>query len=482
MGYDASMYINGERKEASNGERIVVHSPIDESVIGSVPQGTREDAVEALISAKNAQKEWARLPALDRAKYIRLLADQVIANKEELAKILSMEQGKPIKESRGEVETTALFLRFAAENASRIEGEILTSSKKDEQIWIQRVPYGVTVGLVSWNFPLAIAARKLGNALVCGNAMVLKPPSVTPLTVMKMAELVEKVGFPKGVLNIVTGRGSEMGDELAKNEITKLVSLTGGTEAGRSLLRAAAQNITVLRLELGGKAPFIIMDDVDLEKAAEAALIARFTNCGQICTCNERMYIHKNIYQDFLNIYIEKIKQLTVGNPLDEDTDIGPKVSKEELEKLQIMVDNAIMDGAKILYGGGKLEGTQFEKGYWFGPTVLEVDNNNNKIMQEEIFGPVSPVMKVNDFEEALMYANDCNYGLSAYLFTSDMYKIMQAVRELEFGEIYTNRTNGEEINAFHNGFKLSGMGGEDGKHGLEGYLQKKTVYMNYCK
>lgn len=474
------MYIGGQWLDSSSGEKIEVENPFNEEIIASVPKGTREDAKFALECAQKAQKEWALLPAQERAEYIKALAEKMEKNKEKLAKSLTREQGKPLREALAEVDGSILFLTYAAESARRIEGDIVTSEMKDEQIWIQRVPYGVTVGLIAWNFPLALATRKLGNALVCGNSMIIKPPSDTPITVLEMAKLADEVGFPKGVLNIITGPGRTVGDELVRNPITKLVTLTGSTGAGREVYKAAAENITVLRLELGGKAPFIVMDDADVDKAVEAAVISRFTNCGQICTCNERMYIHEKIYDEFMDKFIAKVKQLKVGNPMEDDTDIGPKVNRAEVEKLERMVQKAKDEGAKIIIGGNRLRTGQYSKGYWFEPTIITNVTNDMEIMQEEIFGPIVPVMKIKDFDEALNYANDSKYGLSAYLFTRDLRKVMRAVNELEFGEVYVNRPNGELVNAFHNGFKLSGVGGEDGKYGLEGYLQKKTLYINY--
>ena len=477
---DLMMYINGEWKDASNGARVDVVCPADESVIGSVPQGTKADVAAALESAEAARKSWAKRPAMERAGFISKLMEKVRENKEELARILSMEQGKPINEARGEIDGTAYLLQYATENAPRIEGDILTSSKQDEQIWLQRVPYGVTVGIIPWNYPLALTARKIGNALVCGNVMIVKPPTVTPLAILKLAELADQCDFPKGVLSFVTGRGSEIGGELVRNPISKLISLTGSTEAGRKLYDSAAQYIKVLRLELGGKAPFLLMDDADIDAAVESAVVSRFTNCGQICICNERMYIHKDVYDAFVGKLIERTRKIKVGPSLAEDTEMGPKVSREELSHLNEVMEKALAQGAKILYQKELPDDDMFKKGYWFMPTILEVPDNSLDIMHEETFGPILPLLKVENFDEALKYGNDCDYGLSAYLYTNDMKKIMRTVNELEFGEIYINRPCGEEFNAFHNGYKISGVGGEDGRYGMEGYLQKKSVYVNY--
>lgn len=461
-------------------EKIDVLNPYNNEVIGRVPKGSKEDAYLALEAAQAAQKEWAALPAQTRAGYVLELAKILEDNKKMLSELLTSEHGKPIKEAIAEIEGSIGFLKYAAESARRIEGEITTSENKDEQVWIQRVPYGVVVGIVAWNFPLALSARKIGNALVAGNTMVVKPPSETPLTVMKFAELISKSSLPKGVLNFVTGSGRVVGDALVRNDITKLVTLTGSTKAGIEVFKAASENVIDVHLELGGKAPFIVMDDADIDKAARCAAIARFSNCGQICTCNERMYVHEKVYDEFKNKFIEHVKKIVVGDPMDPKTTMGPKVNKAEVEKLNDMKEQAIKEGAKVLYEMTPTEGLPTPNGNWFYPVVLEVNDNKNIIMQTETFGPIAPIMKIKSFDEAIELANDSEYGLSAYLFTNNAKNIMRMVNELEFGEVYVNRENGELLNAFHNGYKKSGLGGEDGKYGLEGYLHKKTVYMNY--
>ncbi|WP_413113610.1 aldehyde dehydrogenase [Thaumasiovibrio sp. DFM-14] len=476
----SKLYIDGQWSDASSNETITILNPSNEEIVGYAPSATRQDAQKALQSSERAAKAWANLPAQTRAGYVAKLADKLEQNAAWYAHLLTNEQGKTLTDAYGEVSGSVGFLRYAVESARRIEGEIFTSENQDEQIWIQRVPYGVTVGLLAWNYPLALAARKLGNALVTGNTMVVMPPADTPLAVLEFAKLIAECDFPKGVVNIISGEGAVVGDELVKNPITKLVTLTGSSEVGSILYRSASDNITALNLELGGKAPFIVLDDVDVDSVVEMAVNSGFANCGQICTSNERMYIHKAIYDEFMAKFIEKVGKLKVGNPLDSDTDVGPKVNAREIENLTRMVERAREQGATIEIGGGRPEGAQFEKGYWFAPTVITNVTNDMDIMKEETFGPIVAAMPVNSFEQALEYANDIDLGLSGYVYTNDMRKIMQAVNELEVGEIYINRPNGELLNGYHTGFKRSGIGGEDGKYGLEGYLQKKTVYINY--
>ncbi|SHH57552.1 aldehyde dehydrogenase [Clostridium grantii] len=476
-----NMFIDGKWVPASSNETIEVLNPANEEVIATVPMGTREDARKALESAREAQVTWSKLTAQRRGEYLRELANELLKEKKHLAELLTTEQGKLISMAYEEVEGTAQFISYAAESARRIQGEILYSDVEEEQIMIQRIPYGVTVGLLTWNFPLALAGRKLGNALITGNTMVLMPPLHAPLAVYELGKIIERV-LPKGVINIVTGAGNVIGDELVRNPITKLVTLTGSTEIGRHIYKAAADNLTVISLELGGKAPFIVLEDADIDKAAKLAVLSGYDNCGQICTSNERMYIHKDVYDEFMEKFVAGVKQLKVGNPMDPDTNIGPKMNINELNKLVTMVDKAKEQGAKIIVGGNRLTEGEFKTGYWFEPTVITNVTNYMEIIQEETFGPIVAAMKVESFDEALQLANDCKYGLSGYIFTKNMGNIMRAMNELEVGEIYVNRRNGELINGFHAGIKLSGVGGEDGKHGLDIYSQKKTIYLNYGK
>ena len=474
------MYINGEWVESSSGEMIEVENPTNGEIIGAVQAGNAEDGKRALEAAAAAQPAWAATPAVERGNILMRLMDKLSEKREHFARLLTMEQGKTYSLALGEADVTCDYVNLPAQCARRIEGDILPSDNPDEHIWIHKVPYGVTVGLAAWNFPLALAGRKFGPSLTAGNTMVVKPPSITPLAVMEFAQLVDESDLPPGVLNIVTGGGSSIGKELVSNPITRLVSMTGSVGTGQELYRLAADNITVVRLELGGKGPFIIMEDADIDKAVEAAMFSRYLNCGQVCTCNERMYIHEAVYDEFLEKYIRASSKLKIGDPMDPDTDLGPKVCLEELEKIEGMVQQALDDGCKLALGGKRPTGGIFKKGYWYEPTILTEATNDMAIMREEIFGPVTPIARISSFDEALKLANDSDFGLEAFLFTRDMRRVERAVLELDFGEICINRGMGEQRQGFHNGFKLSGTGGEDGKYGLENYLAKKTFYVNF--
>lgn len=473
------MFIDGHWVPSDSGQTINVENPANENIFATVQAGSATDAQRALEAAQRAQPAWSALPAIERGQFLLKLADKVKENRDYLARILSTEQGKPFPEAQGEVDGTAYFFSYAAEAARRLEGDIFPSDNRNEQIWIQRVPYGVTVGLVAWNYPLALAGRKLGPALVTGNTMVVLTHVDTPVTVLEFGRLVQEAGIPNGVINLVTGYGREIGEALVRNPITRQVTLTGSVRAGREVFRAAAENITAIRLELGGKAPFIVMEDADLDKAVRAARDARFANCGQICTSNERMYIHEAIYDTFMDRFLNDVAALKVGDPFDA-VDLGPKVNRPEVEKLEALMKDAIAKGARVEIGGRRLREGNYARGFWFEPTVLTGVDHGMAIMRDEIFGPIVPVQKVSGFDEALALANDSNFGLSAYVFTQNMQRVMQVINRLDFGEIYINRGIGEMVQGFHTGYKLSGLGGEDGKYGLDNYLQKKTMYVNY--
>lgn len=473
------LFINGVWEKSSSERTESILSPSDESVVGTVNVASVEDSEKALQAATAAQKLWKKWPARKRAELMRAFAQEIRENKDFLAKLLVKEQGKLISWAYGEVEATSTFIEYACDWARQIEGDILPSDNPDEQIWIKKVPRGVVVAITAWNFPLALAARKLGPAMVAGNAVVLKPTPDAPLATLALCDIANKVGIPPGLLNMVTG-GVEVGKYLVESPMTKMVTMTGSTPTGQAIFRSAANNLAHLQLELGGKAPCIIFEDADLELAAAGALHSRFDNCGQICTCNERMYVHEDIYDAFMEIFMAKVKELKLGDPMKDGIDIGPKMNAAGVKQLEDIVEESIKDGAIVSYGGKKPVGKAFEKGYWFEPTILENVSQSMKIVHEETFGPVLPVIKFKDFDEVVGYANDSEFGLAAMVFTQDLKKIMQLQDELEFGEIYINRGHGEQHQGFHNGLKMSGTGGEDGKYGFEQYLEKKTFYVKY--
>ncbi len=475
----AAMYIDGQWQTVRDQELLQVENPADESTISYIVNGTVADADAAVHAAKAAFVKWSVKPAIERASYVQALADEMQKELPRLAALVTAEQGKPIRQAKDEIDAAITFLRFAAEQARRISGDIVTSDNLDEEIHIRKHPYGVVVGLTAWNYPAALVTRKLGPALVSGNTFILLSHENTPLSGLAIAELAQRVGIPDGVFNVLTGKGPVVGQRLVEHPDTSLITMTGSTRAGIQIARSASDGLKVVRLELGGKAPFIVMDDADVDAAVTAAVDARYTNCGQVCTCNERMYLHDKIADQFLEKFIAASQAMKIGDP-NTDVDIGPKVSGLEVEKIEEIVQRGITNGAEILLRGGALNDGVFEKGHWFAPTILEVADNGSPLMQEEIFGPVVAAKRVVDFEEAVHHANDTSFGLSAYLFTQQAKRVSQAPYLLKYGEVYINRSLGEAVQGFHSGWGMSGLGGEDGQYGFDAYMRKQTTYLNW--
>ncbi len=478
LGGEPKMYLGGSWIEAD--ERRPVINPADESTVASVPEGNEGHVERALLAARKAQRGWGRKSGVERGAALRAIAAGIRARGEELARLVVAEQGKTITEARGEVGGTAGFFDYYATFERGQVGAMFASDEAGEQLLVKSVPYGVVVGITPWNYPAAIFARKVAPAIMAGNAIVLKPHEETPLASLALARIVEEAGVPPGVVNVVTGAGREVGDALVRHPLTQMVTVTGSVRAGREILGTAAENITPVSLELGGKAPFIVLEDADLEAAVESAVNARFWNCGQVCTCNERTYVHGDLYEEFVERFVERASSLRMGDPMREDVQMGPKVSEAELRKVEAMVGDAVEAGASVALGGGRPEGEEYEKGYWFEPTVLTGATNEMEIVQQEVFGPVLPIQPFDDFEQAIDLANDSRYGLTAYVFTSDFGRAMRAVDDIDFGEVYVNKIGPEQLQGFHTGYRLSGMGGDDGPYGYERYFRRKTVYLRY--
>jgi lactaldehyde dehydrogenase / glycolaldehyde dehydrogenase len=473
------MYIGGSWATASETRPVI--NPADESVIADVPEADEGHAGQALEAARRAQREWARKSGVERGAVLKAVADVIRDRREELARLVVAEQGKTITEARGEVgDAAAGFFDYYATFERAQVGTMFAPDETNEQLFVKSVPYGVVVGIIPWNYPAALFARKVAPAIMAGNTIVLKPHEDTPLSALALAGVLEEAGVPPGVVNVVTGAGRTVGDALVRHPITRMVSMTGSVRGGREILAAAAENITPVSLELGGKAPFIVLEDADVVAAVENAVDARFWNCGQVCTCNERTYVQRAIYDEFVERFVEAASSLRMGDPTREDVQMGPKVNEPELDKVEALVKGAVDQGAEIVLGGRRPEGEEFERGYWFEPTVLTGTTNDMDIVQREVFGPVLPIQPFDDFDEVVGFANDSPYGLTAYVFTSDLHKAMRAIDDIDFGEIYVNKIGPEQLQGFHTGYRLSGMGGDDGPYGYERYLRRKTVYLHY--
>ena len=479
LGKEPAMYVGGSW--VTTEEKRPVINPANESTLAEVPEAGAEHATHALEAAQKAQRGWARKTGPERGAVLRVVAEKIRANKEEIAQLIVAEQGKTITEARGEVgDAAAGFFDYYATFERAQVGAMFAPDAANEHLMVRNVPYGVVVGIIPWNYPAALFARKVAPAIMAGNAIVLKPHEETPLAALALAGIVEEAGVPPGVVNVVTGAGRVVGDALVRHPLTAMVTVTGSVRGGREILAAAAQNIVPVSLELGGKAPFVVLEDADLEAAVENAVDARFWNCGQVCTCNERTYVQRGVYDEFVERFVEAASALRMGDPTREDVQMGPKVSKPELEKVEAIVGGAVEDGAEVVLGGRRPEGEEFARGYWFEPTVLTGTTNDMDIIQSEVFGPVLPIQPFDDFEEVLDLANDSRYGLSAYVFTSDLHKAMRAIDEIDFGEVYVNKIGPEQLQGFHTGYRLSGMGGDDGPYGYERYLRRKTAYLHY--
>lgn len=447
---DTPLYIDGTWREAS-GTVLDVYDPRNERTLAAVASATGAEVHQALEAARRAQRGWARTPAAVRGAFLRGAADLVRRHRDLLARLISLEVGKPVGQGYGEVDFAEGFLRYNAEWDRRLEGDILPGDSVGETIHLLRVPVGVVAAICPWNFPLAVLCRKLGPALVTGNTIVIKPSEISPLSTLAFVRLLhDALGLPAGVVNVVSGAG-DTGQALVDDPLTSLVSFTGHRDTGKAVMARASNRLTRVSLELGGKAPAIVWSDADLDLAVSSILAARHTNCGQVCTAAERVLVHRDVLEPFTERYVAAARGLHVGDPL-EGADMGPLVSAAQFAKTSAAVELARREGARVVTGGGRPDGKAFESGYWFAPTVLRDVSPAMSVMVEETFGPVTPILGIDSIEEAIEIANASRYGLSAYLFSRDYGTVMRTVDDLDFGEIYINRTLGESIHAHHAG------------------------------
>ena len=472
-------FIDGEFvSNSSNASFITVINPATEEVISEVPNGTVAEIDAAVLAAERAQKSWCKIPAIERAGYLRELGHAIRQNKDFLARTIVEEQGKILPLAEVEVSFTADYLDYMAEFARRYEGEIIQSDRANENILLFKMPIGVIAGILPWNFPFFLIARKMAPALVTGNTIVFKPSSETPNNAFEFAKLVAQSSLPKGVFNLVSGAGSVVGKALARHPKVGMVSLTGSVGAGVAIMKAAAENVTKVSLELGGKAPAIVMQDADLDLAAKSIRDSRIINTGQVCNCAERVYVQESVADAFIEKVTAAMKATRFGDSLNEEgVEMGPLVSEQQLLDVEAAVAQAVTDGAEVILGGKR---TDRPRGFYYPPTVLTNCRQDTDILQKEIFGPVLPITTFKDLDEAIEKANDCEYGLTSSIYTQNIDVVMRACNEIKFGETYVNRENFEAMQGFHAGWRKSGIGGADGKHGVEEYLQTHVVYIDY--
>ena len=472
-------YIKGRFEKSTSSEVTKVLNPCTEEVLSLISKGSVADANKALEAAQEAHYAWKSLTAIERAGYLHKMANVIRENRVFLAETLAKEQAKVIGLAQVEIDVTADYFDYNAGWARRIEGEIIQSDRKKEHIFLHKASIGVAVGICPWNFPFFVMARKVAPSLITGNTCVIKPSCIAPNTIMEFTILIENIGLPPGVLNVVCGSGSIVGNALTKSPITGIVSLTGSVFAGQKIMEAAAPNITKVSLELGGKAPAIVCADANMELAVNAVVSSRIIFSGQVCNCVERVYVEDTIYDEFMEKVAKKMSNVKVEDAFSKNNpDMSSLVSKDQLDKVTEMVEFAKKEGAEVVVGGSR--STNFDRGYFYQPTLLTNVTQKMQIIQEEVFGPVLPVMKFGTLEEAIALANDCEYGLTSSIFSENFNKVMHACDQLEFGETYVNREHFEAIQGFHAGWKKSGLGGADGKHGMEEYLQTKVIYAQY--
>lgn len=454
---------------------IEVHNPANGELLARIPEANAAQVDSAIGAARAAQKAWAAKPAIERAGYLRRIAERVRANAPRLAKIITAEQGKVPALAEVEVNFTADYLDYMAEWARRLEGEVLTSDRVGEHIFLLRKPLGVVAGILPWNFPFFLIARKMAPALLTGNTIVIKPSEETPINCFEFARLVAETNLPTGVFNVVGGTGASAGAALTSHAGVDLISFTGSVATGARIMAAAAPNITKLNLELGGKAPAIVLADADLELAVNAIKASRVINTGQVCNCAERVYVQRQVADQFIEKVAAAMATTRFGDPNQQsDLDMGPLVNQIGLDKVAQMVRTATGQGAEVITGGAV---AVLGKGFHYQPTVLAGCKGDMEIMRKEIFGPVLPIQVVDDLDEAIALANDSDYGLTSSIYTRNLSAALKASRELDFGETYINRENFEAMQGFHAGTRKSGIGGADGKHGLYEYTHTHVVY-----
>jgi succinate-semialdehyde dehydrogenase / glutarate-semialdehyde dehydrogenase len=463
-------YIDGQWVGSSAS--IPVRNPADESVIATVPKLGREETRRAIDAAQRAQKPWAGKTARERSASLRSWAKLMTDNQEDLARIMTAEQGKPLAESRGEIIYGASFVEFFAEEAKRVYGETIPSPWTSSRMLVIKQPLGVVAAITPWNFPNAMITRKAGPALAAGCAFVCKPAGETPLSALALAELAERAGIPPGVFSVVTGSSREIGAEMTANPIVRGLTFTGSTEVGRVLMAQCAPTIKKLGLELGGNAPFIVFDDADLDEAVAGAIASKYRNAGQTCVCANRLLVQDGVYDAFARKLAEAVKRLKVGNGFEAGVTTGPLINQAAVAKVQEHIDDAVAKGARVSLGGRPLGGNFFE------PTVLLDVTADMAIAREETFGPVAPLFRFKTEEDAIEMANATEFGLACYFYARDLGRVWRVAEALEYGMVGINEGIISTAEAPFGGVKESGLGREGSRHGLEEYLEMKYLLM----
>lgn len=476
VGTYRQMYIDGQWVDSSDGQRLAVTNPATEETISEVAFGTRADTQRAIAAAHAAMPAWAKLTAWDRAKILKKTADLMRERADGLARTLTMEQGKPVLEAKAEVLHSADTFEWFAEEGKRAYGQVIPNSVPGKRHLTIKHPIGVVGAIGPWNFPITLQARKIAPALAVGCTIVCKPASQTPLSLLNVFDCMIDAGLPKGVANLVMGSAREIANEFVENPVVRKISFTGSTEVGKQLMRAAASQVKRLSLELGGHAPFIVFPDADPEAVAKAAVLGKFRNNGQVCISPSRFFVHQDIQKKFTEVAVEEAKKLKMGNGLDEGVVVGPMFEQKAMENTIGLVQDATTKGAKLLTGGKRC--TQFERGYFFEPTILAGLPSSAKVLTDEPFAPVMPVLDFSKIDEVIAAANNTVYGLAAYVFTNDLSVAWKMAEGLEAGIIGVNDPVPATPQCPFGGMKESGLGRELAHEGLEAYLETKYVSM----
>ena len=474
---DYKNYINGKWVEAKSGKTFPVENPFNQEIISHVPDSDNHDVNEAVSAANTAYSDWHKMSASERRDLMKELANKSRENANELAKTISMEMGKPFPEALDEIDTVADFLEYYGELARDEVGRIVAPVDRNTMSLVRYESIGVIGCIIPWNYPLALMGWKLAPALAAGNTVVMKPSEITPLSILHWCNVVDSV-LPSGVINVITGFGQSAGEPIVKHPDVPVVTFTGSVATGKKIAKFAAENLKKVSLELGGKDPMIICDDADIEIAAQGASWGGFVNAGQVCTSIERVYVFENVMDQFTEAIIEEAKKVVLGDPMKEDTHIGPMASKLQQEKAIEKVNQAIKDGARLLAGGSVPE--NLDRGYFYQPTVLDNIEPNMEIITEEAFSPVLPIQKVSSIEEAIQCSNDSVYGLGCSIFTNDIDRALTAADDIKSGTVCINSPLMENIAAPFGGMKQSGIGREHGKEALDEFREAKHIFIDY--
>ena len=467
-------YIDGGWRDADNGKAIPISNPATGQVIGTVPGMGAAETRLAIESANSAWPAWRAKSAKERATILRKWHDLMMANQEDLAVLMTTEQGKPLIESRGEIEYAASFIEWFAEEAKRVYGDTIPGHQADKRIVVIKQPIGVCAAITPWNFPAAMITRKAGAALAAGCTMVLKPASATPFSALALAELAERAGVPRGVFSVVTGSATAIGGEMTANPLVRKLSFTGSTEIGKMLLEQCAGTVKKTSMELGGNAPFIVFEDADLDAAVDGAMASKYRNAGQTCVCANRLLVQDSVYDAFAEKLAAKVRKLNVGNGMEPGITIGPLIDDKAMAKVEEHVEDALSKGARVVVGGRR----HALGGRFYEPTVLADVNNSMRVTHEETFGPVAPLFRFKDEVEAVRMANDTEFGLASYFYTRDIGRAWRVSEGLEYGIVGINTGLISTAVAPFGGVKQSGLGREGSKYGIEEYLEVKYLCM----